>query len=197
MPQLPDPVTKDPTPHITDADLKNYLEPLYTRCWGIAPSHRDRKKVQTLSKTFIFKGFPEAVSFVQDVAAIVQSENVCIDCYPAPECQPKYPSPPLVHIASSHPQSGRKPRVFRNFYSFWDASPHIRGQPDGQSPRSWLDNSGCSSCNPRREPFQGRIHPRWTRQRLYCRHASTEPTTILTGKARQPTVQCQSCRFEE
>jgi hypothetical protein len=81
IPSLPEQSSEYPTPHITDEDLKTYVEPLYSLYWGIilpAKYNSGSSTVAQLGRVFKFNDFATAVDFIQDVAAIARSENVSI-----------------------------------------------------------------------------------------------------------------------
>jgi pterin-4a-carbinolamine dehydratase len=78
IPSLPEQSSEYPTPHITDEDLKTYVEPLYSLYWGIilpAKYNSGSSTVAQLGRVFKFNDFATAVDFIQDVAAIARSEN--------------------------------------------------------------------------------------------------------------------------
>lgn len=77
IPALPDKVYGYPTPIVTEADIKTYLVPLYSRLWSIASKGVGVKRAAImLTAKFVFKEFDAAVEFLNGVADIAREENV-------------------------------------------------------------------------------------------------------------------------
>ncbi|KAI0298585.1 hypothetical protein BC826DRAFT_107359 [Russula brevipes] len=67
LPALPPPPKGTP-PTITSRDIKKYVQPLYSRGWGLSPILPDEKGIAVLSKRFEFMSAQALQAFLADLS---------------------------------------------------------------------------------------------------------------------------------